>query len=201
MSTPQKSTPAPLLLAIDGRSGAGKTTLARNLLTDLRAQGIDASLFHLEDLYPGWYGLRAGIDAYVSTVLAPLSQGKIAHWTPWDWASDAPAAQQRQTRPTAVVLVEGVGTADPAARAYLGASLRLQATAQQRRILALARDGANYEPWWESWAAQEEALTVPDDGPCDLTLQVTDPADPDLRTAAVAWARRALAHSATAAQR
>ncbi|RKW70253.1 nucleoside/nucleotide kinase family protein [Galactobacter caseinivorans] len=191
----------PLLLAIDGRSGAGKTTLAQRLLEDLTAQGHEATLFHLEDLYPGWHGLRAGIDAYVGTVLAPLSQGKTAHWTPWDWTTDAPAAQTRQTPATDVVLLEGVGAADPAALPYLSASLRLRASPEQRRRLALTRDGASYEPWWDIWAAQEAALTVPDDAPCDLSLQVTDPADPALRAAAVAWAQRALAKRATEAQR
>lgn len=188
----------PRILAIDGRSGAGKTTLAGNLRADLESLGHRATLFHLEDLYPGWHGLRAGIDAYVDTVLTPLSQGNTARWTPWDWASDAPAALSRETRATDVVLVEGVGTADPAALPFLSASLRLQAAPELRRDLALARDGATYEPWWDIWAAQEAALTVPDDGPCDLTLQVTDPADPALRAAAVWWAQRALARHATA---
>ena len=63
--------PAPVIIAIDGRSGAGKTTLAIELAARLR-EHHKVSLFHLEDIYPGWNGLAAGIERYVSTVLAPL---------------------------------------------------------------------------------------------------------------------------------
>ena len=63
-------TPAPVIIAIDGRSGAGKTTLAIELAARLRNHH-KVSLFHLEDIYPGWNGLAAGIERYVSTVLRP----------------------------------------------------------------------------------------------------------------------------------
>ena len=68
-------TPAPVIIAIDGRSGAGKTTLAIELAARLR-EHHKVSLFHLEDIYPGWNGLAAGIERYVTTVLAPLHRGE-----------------------------------------------------------------------------------------------------------------------------
>jgi para-aminobenzoate synthetase len=46
--------PAPVIIAVDGRSGAGKTTLAVELAARLRAHH-KVSLFHLEDIYPGWH--------------------------------------------------------------------------------------------------------------------------------------------------
>ncbi|MEO8283278.1 MAG: aminodeoxychorismate synthase component I, partial [Pseudarthrobacter sp.] len=79
-------TPAPVIIAIDGRSGAGKTTLAIELAARLRNHH-KVSLFHLEDIYPGWNGLAAGIERYVSTVLTPLSGGEPATWTSWDWVN------------------------------------------------------------------------------------------------------------------
>ncbi|MEO8095730.1 MAG: hypothetical protein ABI632_12485, partial [Pseudolysinimonas sp.] len=45
------SGPRPVVL-IDGRSGAGKTTLAREL-----APLVGAQLVSLDDVYPGWDGL------------------------------------------------------------------------------------------------------------------------------------------------
>ena len=65
--------PAPVIIAVDGRSGAGKTTLAVELAARLRAHHT-GSRFHLEEIYPGWDGLAAGVERYVSTVLAPLSR-------------------------------------------------------------------------------------------------------------------------------
>ena len=44
------------LIAIDGPSGAGKTTLARDVAAVLAAPTI-----HMDDLYPGWDGLRAAV--------------------------------------------------------------------------------------------------------------------------------------------
>ncbi|GAA4024330.1 hypothetical protein GCM10023063_00190 [Arthrobacter methylotrophus] len=73
-------TPAPVIIAIDGRSGAGKTTLAVELAARLRMHH-KVSLFHLEDIYPGWNGLAAGIERYVTTVLAPLRKGDAAEWS------------------------------------------------------------------------------------------------------------------------
>ena len=61
-------TPAPVIIAIDGRSGTGKTTLAIELAARLRNHH-KVALFHLEDIYPGWNGLTAGVERYVGTVL------------------------------------------------------------------------------------------------------------------------------------
>jgi para-aminobenzoate synthetase len=184
----------PVLLGIDGRSGAGKTTLARRLLRALLEEGIDARLFHLEEIYPGWHGLAAGVEAYVEDVLAPLSAGESARWRTWDWATDSPGAE-RETRPAAVVLCEGVGAGAPAARPLLSACLTLEAPDARRKERALARDGETYRPFWDVWAAQEEALPAAADGPGDLRLGAEDPG---AFGQALAWARRA---AATAARR
>lgn len=177
----------PVLLAIDGRSGAGKTTLARAVVTRLRQEGHDVGLFHLEDVYTGWRGLRGGIEIYVRDVLTPLAAGRTATWTPWDWDAGAPASAPRRTPPHAVVLCEGVGAGSEAARPLLTATLTVTADAATRRRRALERDGAGYEPWWEVWAEQEAALVPVQDGPADLTVQGTDPV-----SAALTWARAAL---------
>ncbi len=58
------------MLAIDGRTGSGKSTLAGRL-----AERLDAPIVQLEQLYPGWDGLQAGIDLLVEAVLVPLSAG------------------------------------------------------------------------------------------------------------------------------
>ncbi|WP_240615097.1 aminodeoxychorismate synthase component I [Arthrobacter ruber] len=145
---------APLLIAIDGRSGAGKTTLAVELAALLR-EHHSVGLFHLEDIYPGWDGLDAGIARYVERVLTPLRAGRTAHWNAWDWGRehDGPA---RTTPVTEIVLLEGVGAAAAAARASLDAVIWVEADAGIRRRTAIERDGDAYAPFWQRWAAQEE---------------------------------------------
>ena len=62
-----------LVIAIDGRSGAGKTSLAARLRL-----ALGAPVVALEDLYGGWDGLERGVDLLVSDVLEPLSAGRAA---------------------------------------------------------------------------------------------------------------------------
>ena len=167
--------PAPVIIAIDGRSGAGKTTLAVELAARLRAHH-KVSLFHLEDIYPGWNGLAAGIERYVSTVLAPLSRGEAASWVCWDWENHDDG-EPRVTLPAEIVIVEGVGAAAAAARPLLSAVIWAEAPDDVRRTRALDRDGGTYEPFWDQWAAQEEEWLAADKVPLDADVRVLNPAD------------------------
>ncbi|MDQ0730503.1 aminodeoxychorismate synthase component I [Arthrobacter sp. B1I2] len=167
--------PAPVIIAIDGRSGAGKTTLAVELAARLRTHH-KVSLFHLEDIYPGWDGLAAGVERYVSTVLTPLSRGEAAAWTSWDWERHYDGAA-RVTLPAEIVIVEGVGAAAEAARRMLDAVVWAESPDDVRRTRALDRDGATYEPYWDRWAAQEEEWLGSDDVPGHADLRVQNLAD------------------------
>ncbi|MDQ0145277.1 aminodeoxychorismate synthase component I [Pseudarthrobacter niigatensis] len=167
--------PAPVIIAVDGRSGAGKTTLAVELAARLRAHH-KVSLFHLEDIYPGWDGLAAGVERYVSTVLTPLSRGEAATWTSWDWENHYDG-EARVTLPAEIVIVEGVGAAAEAARPMLDAVVWAESPDDVRRTRALDRDGATYEPYWDQWAAQEEEWLGLDDVPGNADLRVQNLAD------------------------
>jgi para-aminobenzoate synthetase len=167
--------PAPVIIAIDGRSGAGKTTLAVELAARLRTHHR-VSLFHLEDIYPGWNGLAAGIERYVSTVLAPLSRGEAATWVSWDWNKHYDG-EPRVTLPAEIVIVEGVGAAAVEARPLLSAVIWAEAPDEVRRTRALDRDGETYEPYWDQWAAQEEEWLAGDDVIRHADVRVQNPAD------------------------
>lgn len=167
--------PAPVIIAIDGRSGAGKTTLAVELAALLRAHH-KVSLFHLEDIYPGWDGLAAGVERYVSTVLTPLSRGEAATWTSWDWANHYDG-DTRVTLPAEIVIVEGVGAASEPARPFVSAVVWAESPDDVRRTRALDRDGDTYKPFWDQWAAQEEEWLGRDDVPGRADLRVNNLAD------------------------
>ena len=167
--------PAPVIIAIDGRSGSGKTTLAIELAARLR-EHHKVSLFHLEDIYPGWNGLAAGIERYVTTVLSPLRRGENAEWVSWDWARHYDG-EARTTRPAEIVLVEGVGAAAAAAVPLLDAVIWADSSDADRRARALARDGDTYEPFWDQWAAQEAEWLAADDVPARADVHVLNLAD------------------------
>lgn len=168
-------TPAPVIIAVDGRSGAGKTTLAVELAARLR-QHHKVSLFHLEDIYPGWNGLMPGIERYVGTVLTPLSSGQAAEWTSWDWERHYDGGLN-VTLPAEIIIVEGVGAAAETARPLLDAVVWVECPGEDRRRRALARDGSTYEPYWDSWAAQEEQWLASDAVISAADVRVQNPAD------------------------
>ena len=168
-------TPAPVIIAVDGRSGAGKTTLAVELAARLR-QHHKVSLFHLEDIYPGWNGLMPGIERYVGTVLKPLSEGMAAEWISWDWDKHYDGGLN-VTLPAEIVIVEGVGAAADAARPMLDAVVWVESPGDDRRRRALTRDGSTYEPYWDSWAAQEDQWLSTDQVVAAADVRVQNQAD------------------------
>ncbi|MEV6982902.1 hypothetical protein AB0M95_16795 [Sphaerisporangium sp. NPDC051017] len=146
------------VVALDGPSGAGKTTLGRALAAEL-----DAGLVHMDALYPGWDGLLGGVERLVEWVLRPLAAGKAARWRRYDWALEA-YAEWRELPPSEVVIVEGVGTGALAARPYVSSLIWVEAPPAIRKSRALGRpeDGAAYAPHWDRWARQEEAYFTAD---------------------------------------
>ena len=149
-----------LVLGIDGRSGAGKSTLAAELATVLRRHR-EVSVFHLEDIYPGWDGLAAGTAAYVEQVLTPLAAGRAAGWDTWDWSSSNPGTRAALD-PAPVIIIEGVGAGCAAARPLLDALLWVQVPDDTRKTRALDRDGEVFAAHWDDWAAQEDAYLAAD---------------------------------------
>ncbi|PRA05917.1 aminodeoxychorismate synthase, component I [Arthrobacter sp. MYb229] len=152
--SPPVETARPYIIALDGRSGAGKTQFAAALATTLGASA-SADILHLEDLYPGWDGLGRARKLYAE-LLPELAQGHEVAWQAWDWETNQYGAP-RTFAPGPVLIIEGVGAAGTAARDFVDVSIWLDAPATLRRERALARDGETYRPYWQQWAAQETA--------------------------------------------
>jgi hypothetical protein len=143
------------LVCVDGPSGAGKTGLAARLVAALGG----AALLRMDDLYPGWDGLAAGVESLRRDVAAPLAEGRPARYRRWDWTTNAYAGPHDLGTPP-VLVIEGVGAGAVAPTAGgPGASLLvwLDAAEEIRYRRAMERDGATYAPHWARWAAQERA--------------------------------------------
>lgn len=140
------------VVAIDGRAGAGKSTLARRL-----AALLPAPVLPMDDLYPGWDGLAAAVPALVADVLEPLSAGRPPTYRRWDWAADGWGGPVTLPwRP--YLVVEGVGSGARRAAPYLSLLVWAEAPDDVRKERALARDGDGFRPHWDRWARQEEDL-------------------------------------------
>lgn len=146
-------TARPFIIALDGRSGSGKTSFATSLASKLGADH-SVSVLRLEDMYHGWDGLAAAQELYLQ-LLPQLAAGQSISWPLWDWANNR-SGQSADFTPAEIVIVEGVGASCAGSAAWVDFSIWLEADKQVRKSRALARDGETYSPFWDQWAAQED---------------------------------------------
>lgn len=146
---------APGVLFIDGHSGSGKTTLARSLAEEYRRRGWAApNIVGMDELYPGWQGLRAGSEAVGALI-------RSREYSRYDWYAER-FTERVALDPGSPLIIEGCGSlsADALAAARsLGDSYAvwISSPAALRRERAIARDGETFAPHWDEWAAQEQA--------------------------------------------
>jgi uridine kinase len=155
------------VVAVDGRSGAGKTSLAARVRAVLGAPVVT-----LEDLYGGWDGLERGIDLLTAEVLEPLSAGRAARVPRYDWVAatwDVPWVLE----PPELLIVEGVGAGARRAAVYESVLAWMEVPAPVRKKRALDRDGETFAPHWNMWAAQEEVMLARERTPerADLVIR------------------------------
>lgn len=141
-----------LVVLVDGRSGTGKTTLGDQL-----ARLLGAQVVHLDDVYPGWDGLRAAADAVVRDVL-----GAPSGYRRWDWTTDGPA-EWTAVDPDLPIVIEGCGAVSRASVALASLAVWLEADDAVRWDRAVGRDGDTFAREWDRWAAQEQDFIAAED--------------------------------------
>lgn len=159
------------VVLIDGRSGAGKTTLSRRIAQDWPLRGR-AQLIALDSLYPGWDGLDAGVERAHDRILRPHGRGLLGTWRRWDWERGE-EAESHAVDPALGVIVEGSGILTPATAAISDIRVWVDAPDGARKTRALLRDGDAYRPHWERWAVQETRHIRRDD-PRSLATRVIE---------------------------
>lgn len=157
----------PVVVAVDGCGGAGKSSLAALVAPLLD----DAPVVHMDDLYPGWHGLARAVPLLVGQVLAPLARGEAASYRRYDWLAEGYAETLVVPRHRYVV-VEGVGSSVGAARAYADVRVWVQAPVGVRRQRGADRDSGGFAGHWEQWSDQEKALFEADRTPEHAHLTV-----------------------------
>ncbi|MDO5723429.1 MAG: hypothetical protein Q4P33_03375 [Flaviflexus sp.] len=135
----------PVIVTIDGRSGAGKTSLAGELATP------DTLLIEVEMLAAGWHDL-AGAVRRADRLIAQLRRGP-AEVTWWDWHAGT-WGETVMLIPRPIIMLVGCGSGQ--VRADL--ALWLEAPERVRKARAMARDADSWSDLWADWAAQEERL-------------------------------------------
>jgi hypothetical protein len=152
--------PPPRLIAVDGRAGAGKSTLADRL-----AAAFGGAAVLRVDGFLCWGDLDGWWPRFEAEALRPLAAGEPARFRVRDWRGD-PLGRAldgwRTVRPGEVVVVEGVTCSRrPVADRY---ALRLWVETPAEVCLrrGLARDGAAMLGRWRDWQRREEAFFAAD---------------------------------------
>ena len=137
------------VVLIDGRSGAGKSSLAWPL------QGR-VQLVALDSIYPGWDGLAEGAERAREQVLVPHGRGVIGLWQRYDWATGE-YAETQAVDPSLPLIVAGSRPLTPVTARLADLRVGLESPAPAGNQRAPARDGDTYRPHWDRWALQEDA--------------------------------------------
>ncbi len=135
----------PHVILIDGHSGVGKTTLSLEM-----ARSLDATVVHLDNVYPGWGGLVEGRDRVIDGVLRPLRTGDSGSVATWDWELNAPGENLIVT-PAPVVIIEGCGISTPESRRLADTVIWVEASSHIRAARIEQRDGPAYRALFHAW--------------------------------------------------
>jgi hypothetical protein len=100
--------PLPMIIAVDGHSSSGKTTLADRLATALPA----AAVLHTDDL--AWHqGVFAWDELLLTDVLPRVRSGTPLDYRPPQWIARARPGSITLPGNLEFLLVEGVGASQP----------------------------------------------------------------------------------------
>ncbi|HUA11618.1 MAG TPA: hypothetical protein VMA83_06410 [Solirubrobacteraceae bacterium] len=149
------------VVAIDGCGGAGKSTLARQLVASLPAAAVVA----MDDFYrpadgqrgaPSAHGGSYDIPRLIAEVLEPLAAAKPGLYRRYDWESDR-LAEWRDVPAAATVVLEGVYSTSAALRSFIDYAIWVQAPRSARLRRGIERDGEQARSRWETeWMPAEE---------------------------------------------
>lgn len=147
----------PFVVAIDGRSAAGKSTLT----SEITARLPSAAVLHTDDL--AWHEPLFQWPHHLQFVLDEVAVGRGLSWTPPQWAARGRQESIEVPADVDVLLVEGVGSGD--AR-VTGRDLLLWVESDRRvaEERGIARDmasgerpeRADAEEFWHWWSNGEE---------------------------------------------
>jgi len=147
----------PWIVAVDGRSGAGKTTLVERLL----ARVPDSDVVHTDDV--AWHlSFFDWADELRDGVLEPLLQGEAVHYRPPGWVARKRPGAIALPAARSVVWVEGSGSSRRALSDLIDASIWVQCDNLEARRRLLARDGHEEGDLHREWEEQEIPFLLED---------------------------------------
>lgn len=157
---------SPIVIAVDGRSGTGKSTLSASI-----ARHVGATLIDQDDFYAGgdietWRRLTASEKAdrvidwrrVRAEALLPLRSGTQARWRPFDWeAMEGLASASITAQPSRIVILDGAYSSRPELADLIDLSILVTLPEAVRRARLQQREGEDFvSEWFFIWDEAEE---------------------------------------------
>ena len=163
----------PFLVALDGRSGTGKSTLAGHLVTTFNAALVPVDDFFAASIPDSTWDTRTPVQRVADAVdwqrlrseaLEPLRAGREAAWHPFDFAAGLSpegtypfCSQATVAPPRPLVVVEGAYSTRPELRDLLDLTVLVEVPdGVRRRRLAARKDQSFQARWHLRWDPAED---------------------------------------------
>jgi uridine kinase len=145
------------MIAIDGLAGAGKSTLAKRIKSNLQEQsGLKTAIVHMDDLYDGWENALTDqlTKTLINQILVPVSLAKNFSYRKYNWLSGSFGDFSEEDSPE-ILILEGVGSGQKATRRYLDQLIWIDIDAETGLQRVLQRDGDYLENEMRVWQMRE----------------------------------------------
>jgi len=147
------------IIAIDGPVGAGKSTLAKRIKSNLQEQsGLKTAIVHMDDLYEGWENALTDqlTKTLINQILIPVSLAKNFGYRKYNWFSGSFGDIFEEDSPD-ILILEGVGSGQKATRRYLDQLIWIDIDAETGLQRVLQRDGDYLENEMRVWQMRESS--------------------------------------------
>ncbi len=162
-----KEKDSPVLVALDGRSGTGKSTIAKKLAGSLGGIEINADNFwsggsneewdkrspeEKSDKAIDWKRLR-------SEVLIPLLSGEVAKWRSFDWEKgEGLSPTEIINEPKQFIVLDGAYSSRPELQDLIDLSILVEVSDDHnRRLRLITRENKEYmKDWHGRWDVAED---------------------------------------------
>lgn len=179
----------PRVIAVDGRSAGGKSTLADRLHQTM----ADSAVVHTDDV--AWWQSRFGWEhLMIEGVLLPLHAGQEVHYQPPAWAPRGRTGYIDVPAGASTVIIEGVGSSCRHLAHLIDVAVWVQSDFAEAERRGLLRDARHHgeDPVvtlqnWRDWADEEVPFLL-DDRPwerADVVVAGTPPLPHDAETQVV----------------
>lgn len=167
----------PVFIVIDGRAGAGKTTLAKEIVEQC---GV-GEIIQCDDLYNGWNdALTPTFERHLQEwVIEPLMNGAMPNYQKYDWVQNE-FQSAVEVADTPLIILEGVGAALPFVTALADLAIWIDIPEEVGLNRVLQRDGAVIHREMRQWIAQQRDFFAAhhNRANCSLHIDYGAPAQP-----------------------